>query len=93
MKRHLSAIEALQDEVRQLRSSHTEETRHYKEDIALVQDQLAVNREEVANLQGELAHQQGLTLEAENIAEQWQKDCEASRQQVSVLRTLQDSSR
>lgn len=68
--------------MRQLRSSQTDETRRYKEDIALVQDQLSVNREEVASLQGELGLQQGLTAEAENISEQWQKDCEAARQQV-----------
>lgn len=83
------AVEAVQDEMRQLRSSHTDEIRHYKEDIALVQDQLSVNREEVANLQGELNHHQGLTAEAENIAEQWTKDCEAARQQVELVYVYQ----
>lgn len=70
--------------MRQLRSAHTDEIRRYKEDIALVQDQLSVNREEVANLQSELNHQQGLTAEAENISEQWERDCEAARQQVRI---------
>ena len=55
-----------------------------QEDIALVQDQLSVNREEVASLQSELNHQQGLTAEAENISEQWERDCEAARQQVNI---------
>jgi len=70
--------------MRQLRSSHTDEIRRYKEDIALVQDQLSVNRDEVASLQGELTAQQGLTGEAENAAEQWKSDCEAARQQVAI---------
>lgn len=83
-RRHQSAVETLEDEVRRLRSSHTDEIKKYKENIALVQDQLAVNREEVSRLQTELSHQQGLTAEAENIAEQWNRDCVAARNQVIV---------
>lgn len=88
VKRHQSAVEAGQEETRSLRSSHTEEVRRLRQDVTLVQDQLGVNREEVSNLQSALAHQQSLTEQAENVAEQWNTDCLAARQQVSYNQSV-----